>query len=242
MEATAKARVGRFRWVVCGLLFVATTINYVDRQVIGILKPTLQGQMGWSEIDYGNIVFAFQLAYAVGLVLAGRMMDRLGTRTGFSLAIVVWSFAAMAHAWARSVAGFMAARLALGLGESGNFPASIKTVAEWFPRKERALATGIFNAGTNIGAVVAPLVVPWLTLRYGWPWAFIATGAVGFLWLALWLGLYARPEDHPRVSSEEVAYIRSDPPDPAGQVSWLRLLEYRQTWAFALGKFMTDPI
>ena len=242
MEATAKARVGRFRWVVCGLLFVATTINYVDRQVIGILKPTLQGQMGWSEIDYGNIVFAFQLAYAVGLVLAGRMMDRLGTRTGFSLAIVVWSFAAMAHAWARSVAGFMAARLALGLGESGNFPASIKTVAEWFPRKERALATGIFNAGTNIGAVVAPLVVPWLTLRYGWPWAFIATGAVGFLWLALWLGLYARPEDHPRVSSEEVAYIRSDPPDPAGQVSWLRLLEYRQTWAFALGKFMTDPV
>jgi len=242
VEATAKARVGRFRWVVCGLLFVATTINYVDRQVIGILKPTLQGQMGWSEIDYGNIVFAFQLAYAVGLVLAGRMMDRLGTRTGFSLAIVVWSFAAMAHAWARSVAGFMAARLALGLGESGNFPASIKTVAEWFPRKERALATGIFNAGTNIGAVVAPLVVPWLTLRYGWPWAFIATGAVGFLWLALWLGLYARPEDHPRVSSEEVAYIRSDPPDPAGQVSWLRLLEYRQTWAFALGKFMTDPV
>ncbi len=243
MEASVTTRVGYFRWAVCALLFAAATINYIDRQVIGILKPTLQAQIGFNEIDYGNIVFSFQLAYAIGLILVGMLMDRLGTRAGFSLAVVVWSIAAMAHAWARSVAGFAAARFALGLGESGNFPASIKTVAEWFPKRERALATGIFNAGTNIGAVVAPLVVPWITLRYGWPWAFILTGAIGFLWLFLWLALYRRPEEHPRLGAAELAHIRSDPPEPPpARIAWGRLLPHRQLWAFAIGKFMTDPI
>ena len=242
MEASVTSRVGRFRWVVCALLFTATTINYVDRQVIGILKPTLQTEIGFNEIDYGNIVFSFQLAYAIGLLLVGLLMDRLGTRKGLSVAIIVWSVAAMAHAWARSVGGFIAARFALGLGESGKFPASIKTVAEWFPKRERALATGIFNAGTNIGAVVAPIVVPWVTLRYGWPWAFVATGAIGFAWLGLWLTLYRRPEEHPRLGAAELAYIRSDPPDPPARVAWRRLLPHRQLWAFAIGKFLTDPI
>jgi ACS family hexuronate transporter-like MFS transporter len=243
MEATATTRVGHYRWVVCALLFTATTINYIDRQVIGILKPTLQSEIGFNEIDYGNIVFSFQLAYAIGLILVGLLMDRLGTRKGLSLAVVVWSIAAMAHAWARSVAGFVAARFALGLGESGNFPASIKTVAEWFPKRERAFATGIFNAGTNIGAVVAPIVVPWITLRYGWPWAFIVTGLIGFGWLGFWMALYRRPEEHPRLGAAELAYIRSDPPDPPqAQVSWARLLRYRQLWAFAIGKFLTDPV
>ena len=242
MEGSVTTRVGNYRWVVCALLFTATTINYIDRQVIGILKPTLQTEIGFNEIDYGNIVFAFQLAYAIGLLLVGRLMDRLGTRKGFSVAVVVWSIAAMAHAWARSVGGFIAARFALGLGESGNFPDSIKTVAEWFPKRERALATGIFNAGTNIGAVVAPIIVPVITLRYGWPWAFIATGAIGFAWLVLWLFLYRRPEEHPRLSGAELAYIRSDPPETEARVSWGRLLRHRQLWAFAIGKFMTDPI
>src|SRR5438874_5310948 len=199
MEASVTSRVGRFRWVVCALLFTATTINYIDRQVIGILKPTLQAEIGFNEIDYGNIVFAFQLAYAIGLLLVGRLMDRLGTRKGFSVAVVVWSIAAMAHAWARSVGGFIAARFALGLGESGNFPASIKTVAEWFPKRERALATGIFNAGTNIGAVVAPIVVPWIALHFGWRFAFIWTGTLSAIWLILWLTTYRPPREHPRV-------------------------------------------
>ena len=209
---------GYVRWIVCALLFFAATINYVDRQVIGILKPTLQQQFGWSEIDYADIVFAFQLAYAIGLLLAGRFMDRVGTRLGFAIAIVMWSIAAMAHAEAlafgprwraarvvrpdlhASVAGFIAARFALGLGEAGNFPAAIKTVAEWFPKRERALATGIFNSGTNIGAVVAPLVVPFLTIRYGWYWAFIVTGALGFFWLVAWWLFYDAPERHRRVT------------------------------------------
>lgn len=236
------ARRGYCRWLICGLLFFAATVNYIDRQVIGILKPTLQGELGWNEIDYSNIVFAFQLAYAIGLLLVGRVMDWLDTRKGFSLAVLVWSIAAMAHALARSVMGFSAARFALGLGESGNFPASIKTVAEWFPRKERALATGIFNAGTNVGAMAAPLIVPWITYNYGWQWAFIATGALGFLWLIAWLALYDQPEHHPRVSEPELAYIRSDPPEPTAKIAWARLFPHRQTWAFAIGKFMTDPI
>jgi MFS transporter, ACS family, hexuronate transporter len=254
-------RVGRYRWVVCALLFFAATINYIDRQVIGILKPTLQQEFGWSEIDYGDIVFAFQFAYAIGLVIAGRFMDRVGTRVGFSLAIIVWSVAAMLHAeavtigpaiaallgvfgltYSVSVAGFIAARFALGIGEAGNFPAAIKTVAEWFPKRERAFATGIFNSGTNIGALVAPLVVPWITLQYGWYWAFIVTGAIGFLWLAAWWLVYDAPERHSRVSAPEMAWIRSDPPESAVRVPWAALLPHRQMWAFALAKFMTDPI
>jgi ACS family hexuronate transporter-like MFS transporter len=261
VSATAIARVGYQRWVICALLFFAATINYIDRQVIGLLKPTLQAQFGWSEIDYADIVFAFQLAYAVGLLMAGKLMDRLGARTGFALAIVVWSVAAMAHAEAEafggmagavlamagltysvSVAGFIFARFALGLGEAGNFPAAIKVVAEWFPKRERALATGLFNSGTNVGALMTPLVVPWITVTWGWYWAFIATGALGFLWLAWWWVAYRAPEEHSRVSASELAYIRSDPPEPTVRVPWRTLLKHRQTWAFALGKFLTDPV
>lgn len=261
MATVVAARVGRFRWVICGLLFLAATINYIDRQVIGILKSTLQAEFGWSEIDYSDIVFSFQLAYAIGFIFAGRLMDRAGTKVGFSLALAVWSLAAMSHAaatavgptaagllglaglhYSASVAGFITARFALGLGESGNFPAAIKTVAEWFPRSERAFATGLFNAGTNIGAIVTPLVVPFITVRYGWRWAFVLTGLVGFGWLLLWWSLYDHPDRHPRVGPGERAYIASDPPDPPVHVAWRTLLPHRQTWAVATAKFLTDPI
>jgi len=236
------SKIRHLRWYICALLFFAATINYLDRQVIGILKPTLQEEFGWTEIDYSNIVFWFQTAYAVGLLLVGRVMDWLGTRKGFSWAVVVWSIAAAGHALAKSVFGFSVARFALGIGESGNFPASIKTVAEWFPKKERALATGIFNAGTNVGVMVAAWMVPWLTINFGWKWAFIVTGLIGFLWLVAWLIVYRKPEDHPKLSSEELAHIQSDPPDREVRIPWASLFPHRQTWAFAIGKFMTDPI
>lgn len=238
----AAVRTGRFRWTICALLFFATTINYIDRQILGILAPTLKSELGWSEIDYGNVVFAFQFAYAIGLLGMGGFMDWIGTRKGFSFAIIFWSLAAMGHAAAKSVAGFSVARFALGLGEAGNFPAAIKTVAEWFPRKERALATGIFNSGSNIGATISPLLVPWLALEYGWRWAFIVTGAIGFVWLFFWWAIYRRPEEHPRLSKAELAYIQSDPAEPTAKISWFKLLPHRQTWAFAIGKFLTDPI
>ena len=236
------ARVGSYRWSICALLFFATTINYVDRQVLGILKPTLQGQFGWTEIDYSNIVFAFQVAYAAGLLIVGRVIDRFGVYKGFSFAVVFWSLAAMAHALAQSVMGFGIARFALGVGEAGNFPAAIKTTAEWHPRKERALATGIFNAGSNVGVIVAALVVPWVTLAYGWQWAFIVTGAMGFVWLIAWVLLYAPPEKQSRLSAAELAYIRSDAEVSEKSVPWASILRYRQTWAFAIGKMLTDPI
>lgn len=235
-------RVGHFRWVICALLFFATTINYVDRQILGILAPTLGKEIGWSERDYSNIVVAFQLAYAIGLMVAGGLMDRFGTRLGYAVALAVWSLAAMAHGLAASVWGFIAARFALGVGEAGNFPAAIKTVAEWFPKRERALATGIFNAGSNVGAIVAPLVVTQITLAWGWQWAFVITGAVGLLWLGFWLPLYRRPEEHPRLSPAELAHIQSDPPENLEKVPWRTLLRMKQTWAFALGKFLTDPV
>lgn len=241
LEATQQ-RIGYFRWSVCALLFFAATVNYIDRQVIGILKPTLQDLYHWTEIDYSNIVFAFTAAYAIGLLVVGRIMDLLGVRKGFSLAVIVWSIAAMGHALARSVFGFEAARFALGLGESGSFPASIKAVAEWFPKKERALATGIFNSGTNIGAVVAPLAVPFITIAYGWQWAFIATGALGFLWIIAWWAMYSSPQEHPRISKTELAHIQSDPIERENRTEWQRLIPHRQTWAFAAGKFLTDPI
>jgi ACS family hexuronate transporter-like MFS transporter len=241
MPTLTEART-RFRWVVCALIFLATTVNYIDRQVLGILAPVLQKEIGWTEVQYSDIVFAFQLAYAIGLLLSGPLLDRLGTKLGYAAALVFWSLAAMAHAIARTPFGFGAARFALGLGEAANFPAAIKSVAEWFPKRERAFATGLFNSGTNIGAIVAPLVVPPLAAAYGWPSAFIATGAVGLLWLVLWLPLYGSPETHPRVSPTELAFIRSDPPEATVKVPWLSLLPYRQTWAFALGKFLTDPI
>jgi len=236
------AKIGRYRWTICALLFFATTINYIDRQILGILAPVLQREVGWTEAQYGAIVSWFTLAYAVGFLGAGRIMDRIGTRAGFASAIVVWSIAAMSHALARTSAGFSAARFALGLGESGNFPGAIKTVAEWFPSRERAFATGIFNAGSNVGAILTPMLVPWIALTWGWRAAFIVTGALGFLWLIAWLAIYRRPEEHPRVGAAELAHIRSDTPEPMSAVSWMELLRHRQTWAFAIGKFMTDPI
>jgi ACS family hexuronate transporter-like MFS transporter len=234
--------VGRYRWLICALLFFATTVNYVDRQVIGILKPVLKDELGWNEIDYSNVVFAFQTAYAVGYLVAGRLIDRVGVRLGYAVAVALWSLAAMGHAWARGVAGFCAARFALGLAEGGNFPAAVKSVGEWFPRTERALATGVFNAGSNVGALVTPLIVPWITLHYGWPAAFLVTGSFGFLWLVVWLATYDRPERHPRVTPAELAHIRSDPPEPAVAIPWLDLLRYRPTWAFAVGMFLTSPV
>ena len=240
---TVGTRVGRYRWVICGLLFFATTVNYVDRQVLGILSKDLKTAIGWTEVDYGNIVAAFNAAYAFGPLFAGRLMDRIGTRAGYALAIVWWSVAAMSHALARTPFGFGVARAALGMGEAGNFPAAIKTVAEWFPKKERAFATGIFNAGSNIGAIVAPLTVPWIAVHLGWRWAFVLTGAIGFVWLLFWLPVYKRPEQHPNVSQAELDHIQSDPPDPpAMKVPWLSLIPHRQTSAFAIGKYLTDPI
>ena len=238
----AKVKIGNFRWTICALLFFATTINYIDRQVLGILAPTLQEEIGWSEIEYGYIVTSFQAAYAIGMLLVGRLLDRFGTRLGFSLAVIIWSIAAMGHAAARSVIGFAVARFSLGIGESGNFPASIKTVAEWFPRRDRALATGIFNAGSNVGAIVAPLVVPWLTLTYGWEMAFIATGALGFFWVVLWLLFYQKPESSRFLSKPELAYINSDKEVGTRRIPYLELIRHKQAWAFAIGKFMTDPI
>ena len=234
--------VGYFRWVICTLLLLGVTKNYMDRQVLGVLKTTLQHNFGWNEIDYGNLVFAFQTAYAVGMVVVGRLIDRLGTRLGYALTMVFWSLAAMGHALANSFSGFIVARSALGFGEAGVYPASIKSVAEWFPKKERSLAIGIFNAGSNIGAIVTPLVVPWITIHWGWRWAFLLTGGLGFLWLILWLVFYRKPEEHARVSSRELEYIRSDPPGSVGQIKWISLISYRQAWAYVAGKFLIDPI
>lgn len=233
---------GRFRWVICGILLLGTTKNYMDRQVLGLLKTTLQHQFAWSETDYGNLVFAFQAAYALGMLAVGRFIDRVGTRTGYAVAMAFWSLASMAHALGGTLTGFVFARSALGFGEAGVFPASIKIVAEWFPRKERALATGIFNAGSNFGAILTPLVVAWITIYFGWRWAFIITGALGFVWLIAWLMLYQKPEEHALCTPLELDYIRSDHEPPAAAVGWWSLLGYRQTWAFVLGKFLTDPI
>ena len=239
---TLAAQVGRFRWRICALLFAATTINYVDRGVLGVLAPDLGHIIGWNELQYSYIVDAFQGAYAIGMLCAGAVIDRLGTRIGYALAICIWSLAAMSHALVSSVLGFAVARFLLGLGESGNFPAAIKTVAEWFPRRERALATGLFNAGANIGAIVAPLAVPWVAVTWGWRYAFVFTGVLSATWLVIWLRTYRSPGQHPRVSAQELAHIRSDAPEPGEKVPWLRLLGYRQTWAFAAAKLMTDPV
>jgi MFS transporter, ACS family, hexuronate transporter len=242
IAAKTAAGIGSFRWVICGLLLLGTTKNYMDRQILGVLKDTLQHSLGWSEIDYSKLVFAFQAAYALGLLLVGRLIDRVGTRIGYALAMVFWSFASMGHAVAYSLSDFIVARFALGFGESAVFPASIKCVAEWFPAKERALATGIFNAGTNIGAIITPLAIPWITIHWGWRAGFVFTGSLGFLWVALWLLIYRKPEQHPRVSREELAYIQSGPPTSHVRFKWMGLLSHRQTWAFVAGKFMIDPI
>ena len=238
----SRSNAGRVRWMICVLLFFATTINYMDRQVIGILAPSLQRIIGWSDVQYGYIVSAFQAAYALGLLVTGFLIDRVGTRLGYALCVVLWSLSAMGHALVNSVAGFIRARFMLGLGESGNFPAAIKTVAEWFPRQERALATGLFNAGSNVGAVLAPLTVPWIYARWSWRWAFMFTGFLSAAWLLAWLITYRRPREHRWLSSRELAYIVADPVGSASDISWRRLLSYRQTWAYAAAKFLTDPI
>ena len=238
----AAERVGRFRWLICGLLFAATALNYVDRQIIAILQPLLAHKFQWSETDYSNIVFAFQLAYAVGYIVFGKLIDRIGARTGYALAVAIWTVAHVAHAWASSLTDFIVARFAIGLGESGNFPAGLKAVAEWFPKRERALATGIFNAGANIGAIVAPLIVPVITLSVGWRAAFVITGSFTLIWLIAWLAVYRPPRRHPRLRAAELAVIESDPPDTVVSVPWMRLLAVRETWAYALGKFLIDPV
>lgn len=237
-------RIGNYRWMICALLFFATTINYIDRQVLGILATddAFKAQIGWNEAEYGFVTTAFQAAYAIGLLVVGGLMDKFGTRRGFSISIVFWSLAAMAHSLARSAFGFGVVRFALGLGEAGNFPAAIKTVAEWFPKKERAFATGIFNSGSNVGAILAPLSVPFIAVNYGWQWAFIITGILGFVWLIFWLIIYRSPEVHPNVSAAELSYIQSDNDPPMPKIAWSRLIPHRQTWAFAIGKFLTDPI
>lgn len=236
-------RPGNYRWTICSLIFFATTVNYLDRQVIAILKPVLEIQLNISEIDYGHIIMAFQLSYAIGLLFAGRLIDKIGTRIGYALSLILWSIAAIAHAFARGAIGLAVVRSFLGLSESGNFPAAIKTIAEWFPRRERALATGIFNSGTNIGAIIAPLLVPWLALNWGWKSAFIIVGTVGFLWLIFWFIFYEVPEKQKRLSANELTHILSDKEtENTEKIGWLKLLGYRQTWAFVVGKFLTDPV
>lgn len=235
-------RSGRRRWRICGLLFFITTLNYVDRQVLGVLAPELQRVIGWNEIQYGNIVTAFSAAYAIGLLTAGRFIDRMGTRVGYAIAIGAWSLATGSHALAATALGFGVCRFALGLSEAANFPAAIKTVAEWFPRKERALATGIFNSGANVGAIVAPLAAPWIAVRLGWQWAFLFMGALSILWVLPWLLIYHRPERRPSVSAAELAYIQSDAAESTAKIPWSRLLQYKETWAFMAAKFFTDPI
>lgn len=233
---------GRYRWVIVGLLFAATAINYVDRQMIGVLKPTLAKDLHWSESDYGNIIFWFQAAYAIGYLGFGRIVDKIGARFGYTIAFIIWTIAHVAHGGVRTITQFAAVRFGLGLGESGNFPAGIKAVTEWFPVKERALAIGIFNAGANVGAILTPLIVPWITLAYGWRMAFIATGAFSIVWLVAWWLVYKRPAEQPRLSADELAYIQQDPIDPITPIPWVHLLGKRETWAYALGKFFIDPI
>lgn len=240
--AAPGTRVGRVRWGICALLFFATTINYIDRQMISVLKPTLQAEYGWDETTYANIVFSFQLAYAIGYIIFGRLIDKIGARYGYSLAATIWGLAAMAHAGARGATDFMIARFALGLGESGNFPAGVKAVTEWFPKKERAFAIGIFNAGANVGAIVTPLIAPFLVLWFGWRAAFLFTGAIVFVWLAVWWTVYRHPRAKNNLSQAELAHIESDPADPPGSVRWLPLLRHRQTWAYAAGRFLIDPV
>jgi ACS family hexuronate transporter-like MFS transporter len=242
MIASSIEFVGRYRWKICALLFFATTVNYLDRQVLGILAPVLQKSIGWNEAQYGYIVTAFQAAYGLSIFFAGRIMDRIGTRKGYSISVVIWGLASMAHSLVRTPFGFGVARFALGIGEAGNFPAAIKTVAEWFPRKERAFANGIFNSGTNFGAILAPLAIPWIALRFGWQAAFLFTGVTDLIWLMFWLAMYRKPADHPKVSRAELQYIQSDARTPDSKVPLSLLLAKRQTWAYALGKVLTDPV
>ena len=240
----AGTAVSRYRWVVCALLFFATTINYIDRQILSLLKPILDEQMGWTNEQFGLINSAFQGAYGLGLLVFGWFIDRYGTKIGYAVSIAAWSVAALGHALVGSVGGFMGARIALGLGEGGNFPSAIKAVALWFPKRERALATSIFNSGTNVGAIIAPAIVPWIAFTWGWQAAFIAAGIAGFLWLFFWIPFYDLPEKIARVSAGERALIKSDSDEVEThqKVRWLQLLRYRQTWSFIVAKFLTDPV
>ncbi len=242
-ESFPGARLGRVRWTICAMLFVATSINYMDRQVLSILKPTLEHSIGMTELDYGHIVGFFTFAYAAGLLVAGRFVDKVGTRIGYMVIMVVWSLSAMGHALANTVSEFGIARIFLGLGESGNFPAAIKTTAEWFPQSERSLATGIFNSGTNIGVILASLIVPWVTIHYGWHAAFLVTGLFSALWILLWYSKYRKPVDHPTLTGAELRHIYQEAAEKMGpSTPWAKLLGLRQTWAFTIAKFLTDPI
>ncbi len=239
----------KFRWVVVSLLFFATTINYLDRQVIGLLKDSLAKDLNWSEKDYSRIVMAFSTAYALALMLFGGLIDRIGTRLGYAVSIVIWSVAAMFHALASSTLGFAFARTALGLGEGGNFPAAVKAVAEWFPKRDRALATGIFNSGTNVAAIIGPPIIAWIYSSFGWRQAFLWTGALGFIWLIFWWVLYTVPSKKKNLSPEERDYIESDKDfsdqrkiEDKKKISWTELFSFHQTWAIVLGKFLTDPV
>jgi ACS family hexuronate transporter-like MFS transporter len=234
---------GRYRWSICALLFFVITINYVDRQVLGVLKPLIEQDLGWSEVDYANIVTAFQGSYAIGLLVVGRLLDRVGTRIGVAITLGVWSLAAMLHGAAHTVLQFILARAALGVAEAGAYPGAVKSVAEWFPRKERALGVGILNAGANVGVLVTPIVGLWVAAFHGWRIAFILTGALGFILLLVWLRMYCTPATHPRLTVQERAYIEQDGEDPAGRaLNWRDALRHRQTWAFICGKFFTDPV
>jgi ACS family hexuronate transporter-like MFS transporter len=239
---TSVPKAGRYRWIIVALLFAATAINYIDRQMIGVLKPTLAADLDWSETDFANVIFFFQLAYAIGYIGFGRVVDVIGERLGYAVAITVWTLAHMAHGGVYTVTQFALARFGLGIGEAGNFPAGIKAVTEWFPAKERATAIGIFNAGANVGAIITPLLVPALTIAYGWRSTFVITGGFSLVWLVAWLAIYRRPAEKPQVSEAELAWIRQDPADPIVPVPWRRLLIVRETWAYALGKFFIDPI
>ena len=243
-------KIGKYRWTILSLVFFATTVNYLDRQVISLLKEDyLEPLFKWTESDYANVVVVFQISYALGMLGVGAIIDKIGTKLGYAFALTIWSFAAIGHALATSTLGFMVARSALGISEAGNFPAAIKTVAEWFPKKERALATGIFNSGTNVGAIIAPLTVPLIAMKWGWQWAFIITGAIGLIWLVFWFAFYESPKKHKKLLPAELAYINSDNED-AGKtadvqtekVSWFKLLTFRQTWGYFIAKLLTDPI
>ena len=242
-EPRTREAIGHVRWTICAMLFFATSINYMDRQVIAILKPTLMLSIGMTEVGYGHITAAFMVAYALGLLAAGRFVDRVGTRIGYMVIMAVWSLSAMGHALANTVLEFGVARFSLGLGESGNFPAAIKTVAEWFPQRERSLATGIFNSGTSLGAILAPAIIPWVTIRYGWHAAFLVTGAFSAMWIAWWLRHYGKPSEHSTLTGSELRFIYEEAAEQIGpSTPWTRLLGIRQTWAFSIPKFLTDPI
>jgi len=235
---------GRYRWFICLLLFFATTVNYVDRQILALLKPLLDEQLHWTNAEFGQANAAFQGAYAIGLLLFGLLVDRFGTKLGYAISIAMWSLAAIGHSLVGSVGGFVRARMALGLGEGGNFPSAIKAVADWFPKKERALATVLFNSGANVGAILAPALVPPIAAAWGWKAAFLMAGGAGLLWLLIWLPFYERPERTRRLSPDELDYIRGGAaPAPATiRTPWLSLLGHRQTWSFIVGKFLTDPV